>query len=173
VNLQSPNGNSITLELLNYEFPDLRTDENGFDSNWLIVRGSIAKDDQRWTFEDPSLLVEEALNLGAWLSRVGSGSVPVTPNNKGRLWPALWFTEPNMAFSVAHVDGDVVTLRIHLSLEATPNSQARDLGIYQYFLDLEMSHSDISKAGEMWLRDLARFPQRSQIKPNMPEGPSS
>jgi hypothetical protein len=168
--LQSPNGNSISLELLNYQFPDLHTDTNGFDSNWLIVRGSVVKDDQHWTFEDPSLLVEEAVSLGNWLSEVGSGRVLATSNKRNRLWPAVWFTEPNLGFSVSNTNADVITLRIHLSLEATPNAAARELGIYQYFVDLDLSPSDISSAGTNWMQDVAHFPQRSWIRPNMSEG---
>ncbi|WP_442906340.1 WapI family immunity protein [Kineococcus sp. NBC_00420] len=74
------------------------------------------------------------------------------------------FTEPNLAFSVAAVDGEYTTLRVHLSLEAAAGRPGWTTdprpGIYEYSVPLRVDRAQLLTAAEQWCSDLAPFPAR-------------
>ena len=147
--------------VLGYEFPN--NHDGIFDSNWLIIDGAVQHGGLHWRFREPSLLVDEGIRLLSWLVEVGDGEAqPEAPDTTHRIWPDLYFTEPNLAFSVGSRTGPLVELRVHLSLESGPPVQdAKDrLDIYQYFVNLQMDTDAVKKAAEDWSIELEPFPVR-------------
>jgi hypothetical protein len=140
VRLDGSDGNWISLTVLGYEFPDKHNDV--FDSNWLIIDGEVLHNGLHWTFQEPSLLAGEGLHLLSWLGQLADAEEPITsPDSSDPLWPDLYFTEPNLAFSVASREDSLVVLRVHLSLESAPPvpDAADRFDIYQFFIDLPMT----------------------------------
>jgi len=166
VKIQGLNGDSISLEPTGYQFPVLSPRLRDPDSNWLMIRGTVVVDTRIWSFHEPSLLVNEANQLGSWLIEVARGAVPVTENDletpEGEVWPSLYFVEPNLAFSVASRVGTLVSVRVHLSLESAPRDDphVESFDIYKYFVDLQVTSSELESAAREWLDSLALFPSR-------------
>ena len=75
----------------------------------------------------------------------------------------LDFLEPNLAFSVEGRTADRVQIRIHFSLESVPpwlqNADAEP-DLFQYFVRLEISAEELTRAAESWMLELAKFPER-------------
>ncbi len=65
----------------------------------------------------------EARQISPWLRSAANGSVPVSESDaQGKVRASLEFLEPNIAFSVAVIDSDSLTIRLHLRLECAPPS---------------------------------------------------
>ena len=77
----------------------------------------------------------------------------------GRL---LFFTEPNLAFSLAERIAEHVRLRVHFSLEALPPwlSGAEQPDVFDFFVELEVPTAQVEIAAADWAAALSRFPQR-------------
>ena len=52
--LQSKNGNSFSLEIVGYQFPEIT--DCDYDSNWLVIQIAVTNPDGTWTARDPSCL---------------------------------------------------------------------------------------------------------------------
>ena len=160
--LEGLDGNWISLTVLGYEFPE--EDQGAFDSsNWLVIAGIVHRDGLRWTFQEPSLLVSEGLELGSWMLKVANRGIPTSHSDQeDGTFPDLWFTEPNLAFSVASGTDPLIGLRVHLSLESGPpiEAEAKGAGIYEYFMVLVMNADQLRRAAEDWRAELIPFPVR-------------
>jgi len=133
-------------------------------ANWLQIGGHITlADGKTWAFEDPCLTTWDALELGSWLREVAAGTVPPSPDAGGEPEGLLDFLEPNLAFSVEGRTADRVQIRIHFSLESVPpwlqNADAEP-DLFQYFVRLEISAEELTRAAESWMLELAKFPER-------------
>src|SRR5680860_50633 len=107
------NGVSVTLSLVDYQFPTM-ADGGWDDLNWLVVRGEVETPGGAWAFEDPCLQTTEAQKLGAWLEDLAGGGIePTSPDQNGDVWPDLAFLEPNVAFGVEAVEAGDVIVRIY------------------------------------------------------------
>ncbi len=185
--LRSPDGASVDLRITGYQFPDHQARVQVFapdwleawakvgptpsgkwardeDANWLKVRGHITlADGKNWAFEDPCLTTWDARELGSWLREVVAGTVPSSPAAGGEPEGLLDFLEPNIAFSVEERTADRVRIRIHFNLESLPpwlqNAEVEP-GLFQYFVRLEVSAEELTRAAESWMLELAEFPER-------------
>ncbi|HEX7162632.1 MAG TPA: hypothetical protein VF223_15525 [Trebonia sp.] len=167
--LTSVDGTLVDLRISGYQFPRCAaTCKNDWDANWLTVHGEVTQaDGKSWTFEDPCLTTWEARALGNWLREAAAGTVPVSPfgtgEPEGRL---LFFTEPNLAFSVESRTSDQVRVRVHFSLEALPpwlhGDQRPD--IFGYVVHIRLSVAKLADAADSWVRGLAQYPER-QVSP--------
>jgi hypothetical protein len=152
----------VRLEPVSYQFPDLIDVE--YDSDWLIIRGRARSDDEEWTFQDPSLLVDEALQFGSWMRNAAGGSAPLlVPDEDGHTWPTTQTIEPNLGFGVVSYGSDSVTVRAFLWLESAPPStwdgrMKTDMG---FFIDLTMAQESLSSAADDWDAALSKFPKRT------------
>jgi hypothetical protein len=162
--LTSPDGASVELRINGYQFPGYQAiTRRDWDANWLDVRGDVAQaDGKAWSFEDPSLTTWEAQALGTWLQRAAAGTVPVSPSRTGEPGQLLVFTEPNLAFSLESRIGDRVRVRAHFSLEALPPwlRDHHQPDIFDYFVLVDLSASELAGAAGTWTRDLADYPER-------------
>ena len=153
---------SVDLRPVRYQFPEPAKHEWN-NLNWLVIAGNIESPEGRWSFEDPCLQTLEAIRLGGWLREAAGGDVePSTPNADGTVWPALYFTEPNLAFGVeVHEAGDVI-LRVHFSLESAPpwSGEERRVSTSQFFVRCWLSEEAVHLAAAQWLDEVSEFPER-------------
>jgi hypothetical protein len=96
----------IELEVESYQFPEF-SDEK-YDSNWLIIKGTVKYAEEQWTFRDPCLLTWEAEEIVEWLEALSSGHDTAED---------LTFIEPTISFRQLHN-----TLCVTLWLEALPRA---------------------------------------------------
>ncbi|MGW5931101.1 WapI family immunity protein [Streptomyces anulatus] len=159
--LLSDHANSVELRPLTYQFAAAQGDR--YDDNWLVIGGTVTTPDGVWSFTDPALLTDEAREVSAWLRAAAAGTVAVTwPDVEGYLSPDTWFNEPVLAFSLADRDETSATIRLHLSLEATPPWRQGDdrPDIYQYFVEVRVNTAALLHAADQWDLALASFPTR-------------
>jgi hypothetical protein len=160
----STNKVSVELSIARYQFPDREGHcDHDWEANWLQIRGmAVLPDGKTWSFEDPSLTTWEAAKLGQWLRGVADGSVRPSPFGAEEIEQLLCFTEPNLAFSLEERIADQVRLRVHFSLEALPPwlSGSEKPDIFDFFVVLDVSATQLDEAAADWTTDLSRFPQR-------------
>lgn len=130
-------GDALELRVVGYEFPDVQDD--AYDSDWLVIAGTVDHDGRSWTFREPCLLADEARALAEWLS-----SPSTAP-------PA--FIEPLL--EVAHDEG---ILRVSLGAEAVePGGDPGE----RVNLRIPVSAPALADAASAWRASLAEFPPRA------------
>jgi hypothetical protein len=163
--LRSLDGAQVDLSIAGYQYPSRHgSGDQGFDwdANWLMVRGDVQLADGRsWHFEEPCLQTSEARALEDWMRGVLAGSVmPSTFDVQIPDKQLMFFTEPNLALSLASRDSERAQLRFHCSLEALPPWQRGPSGEFAFFVLLDITPEALSSAVADWARDIARFPPR-------------
>lgn len=160
--LRSLDGASVALKPTAYQFGPEAAPPGDFDVDWLRVRGEVrTAAGASWTFHDPCLTTWDCTDLLAWLRAASQGTVAPTdaPSEEAGL---LWFTEPNLAFSIAEADEAALVVRVHLSLESAPprpeNGEALEL--YEYAVPLRMTKAELAAAADEWTQDIALYPAR-------------
>ncbi len=159
--LLSDHANSVELCPLSYQFAAARGDR--YDDNWLVIGGTVTTPAGTWSFTDPALLTHEARQITEWMRAAAAGTVAVTrPDAEGYFSPDIWFNEPVLAFSLADRNETGATIRLHLSLEATPPWRQGDdrPAIYQYFVEVCVGTDALLHAADQWDLALASFPTR-------------
>ena len=69
VRLADHSGNEFQLVILSYQHPDVHEDR--WDSNWLLVSGTVATAaGQRWKFSAPCVTTFELAELADWLDEL-------------------------------------------------------------------------------------------------------
>jgi len=166
VRLVSRDGGYVELRPVSYqaEMPELVTGQDDDDSDeWLVVQGSVRLGDGReWTFVQPCLTTLEAQRLAVWLANAGAGRIAPSPASLPER-ELLCFTEPNIAFSIAALSAERVSIRVHFSHESMPPWQPHhDWPDYHaYFVVLDISTTDLTAAARQWDRHLHAFPARA------------
>jgi len=165
VQLTSTDGAAFELRLSGYEHPDLTTAGEP-DANWLVVHGRVrTAAGESWTFDEPDLTTWEAQELLDWLHAAAEGRLePTDDPGSDMVTSTLMFIEPNLAFSIAAVEGEHTVLRVHLSLEAEASRPGWTGGlsprIYEYSIPLRVDRAQLLMAAEQWSSDIAPFPAR-------------
>ena len=163
--LTSTDGAAFELRPSGYEYPDLTTAGEP-DANWLLLDGRVrTATGESWTFQGPDLSTWEAKELLDWLHAAAEGRLEPTDNPGSDLAThTLIFIEPNLAFSVAAVEGEHTVLRVHLSLEVAagrPGGTAEPRPrIYEYSVPLRVDRAQLLTAAQQWSSDIAPFPAR-------------
>jgi len=143
-------GEELHLEVLGYQFPGTEDDE--WDSEWLIVAGSVWCARGRWKFRDPCLCTFELRALVDWLRDVPVGG----PERE------IGFLEPNLRFEhVESPEGDV--LLVAFSQESSPPwaSEGERYG-EGYALLFPFSLSDFVTASAALEKMLLKWPVRTR-----------
>jgi len=143
-------GEELRLEVLGYQFPEIKDDE--WDSEWLIISGEVSCAQGRWSFNDPCLCTFEVQTLATWLRDVPVGG----PERE------LGFTEPNLRFEhVERRDGDV--LLVSFSQESSPPWATEDQRYGEGFaLSFPFQLNDFSSAAAALESMLLRWPVRAR-----------
>lgn len=134
------------LRIVGYQFPGDATAE--YDSNWLVIEGSVWHPRGDWRFRDPCLLTYEVARLADWLEAVAADCEP-------RPWCS--FIEPNLTFEVAGEDATRV-LRVSFRCEAAPPWATRD---EEASAEIPVAGLDLMSAAESLREQLREFPRRA------------
>jgi hypothetical protein len=165
VQLTSTDGAVVELRPSGYEYLDFTT-PGELDANWLMLHGKVRTTaGESWTFEGPDLTTWEAQELLDWLHAAAEGRLePSDDPGSDMVASTLMFIEPNLAFSVAAVEGEQRLLRVHLSLEAVVGKPGWTVElsrrIYEYSIPLRVDRAQLLTAAEQWSSDIAPFPPR-------------
>src|SRR5262245_19383081 len=138
---------ALQLQIVSYQFPGETTAD--YDSNWLIIEGTVQHPRGKWRFRDPSLLTYEVRQLVNWLDAVAAGT---------EAEPECSFIEPNLCFKVIGKNGARL-LRVSFAIEARP--PWAKLGEEEY-IDFPLSKVDLIEAVASLRRQLLEFPQRAE-----------
>jgi hypothetical protein len=146
--LNSASGNAFELVVVGYENPDIT--EGLWESNWLVVSGTVALGDESWTFVEPCVTTFELGDLADWLEKLADGAVDP---------PQIAFTEPNLEFSYSHLVSPVLRVRFaHAS--APPRLRYSDEASEGVVLEFPLAELD-PRATAADVRDaLMDFPVR-------------
>ena len=107
--ITSASGDEFLLVIVRYQFPDVHEDR--WDSNWLIVNGTVAAAGEKWVFTEPCVTTFELADLADWLDELAAnGSEP----------SAFEFTEPNLKFT--YVPRPRPAVQLTLAHESAPAS---------------------------------------------------
>jgi hypothetical protein len=86
--ITSSSGDAFQLVIVRYQHPDVGEDR--WDSNWLIVNGTVAAGPETWGFIEPCVTTFELADFADWLDELAQeGSEP----------SSFEFAEPNLKFS--------------------------------------------------------------------------
>jgi hypothetical protein len=135
------------LRIAGYQFPGDATSD--YDSNWLVVEGSVRHLRGKWRFRDPCLLTYEVARLAGWLEAVAAGTEPE---------PWCGFIEPNLSFEVAGA-GLGRMLRVSFALEARPRWAGADEDVS---VEFPLSTLDLGPAVASLRAQLREYPQRAE-----------
>ena len=146
--LADQSGNEFQLVILGYQHPDVHEDR--WDSNWLVVSGTVATAaGRKWQFSAPCVTTFELEELADWLDELSADHR--TPGQ-------FDFTEPHVRF--AYMPWPKRTLQLTLSGEGAPPQtpfQGREEAVT---LDFPLSEADASDLAEQIRDALADFPPR-------------
>ena len=107
--ITSPSGDEFQLVVVGYQHPDLHEDR--WDSNWLLVNGSVTAAGEKWAFTDPCVTTFELADFAAWFDELADdGTQP----------SSFAFTEPNLKFTFTPWPHPAVQLT--LTQESAPPS---------------------------------------------------
>lgn len=162
--LESEDGAIVALVPQGYEFGAGAAPAGDWDLNWLQVRGEVrTSSGESWSFVDPFLTTWECADILVWLRACSRGEIQptVSPSEDDGL---LWFTEPNVAFSLAASGSPTMVVRVHLSLECAPLDRGPDsdspLELYEYVVPISTTRAKLDAAADQWQADIASFPAR-------------
>lgn len=158
-------GVTVDLRIVGYQYPGLSGSGAGydFDANWLMVSGRVARPNgSSFRFQDPSLLTDEAVEMGRWLAAAARGEcTPVDHWDWETKLPSgmLDFLEPNIAWSVQGLSQSDISLRLHLSAEAAP-PEARPGYDRDFFQVLTLPRKGLAEAAAAWEAEAKAYPRR-------------
>ena len=109
--ITSPSGDAFQLVIVRYQHPDVGEDR--WDSNWLIVNGTVAAGPEAWGFTEPCVTTFELADFADWLDELAKeGSEP----------SSFEFAEPNLKFS--YTPWPRRALQLTLAHESAPPSMS-------------------------------------------------
>ena len=116
--ITSAAGDEFQLVIVRYQFPDVHEDR--WESNWLIVNGTVAAAGEKWVFTEPCVTTFELADLADWLDElVTNGTEP----------SAFEFTEPNLKFTYVPSRRAVQLTLAHESAPASMSELERRAGV--------------------------------------------
>ena len=149
--LLSGDGTSLELTVAGYQYPHLVGVP--YDSNWLIIAGSVTLDDREWKFRYPCLLTNELLALADWFH-----SLSEAPSDNGE----IGFIEPNLSFRWRQG-----VLQIYLDLESRPSWAPED-NTKEFYLRFSPTPDELASAASSLRADLLKYPIRPERQQGAP-----
>ena len=116
--ITSAAGDEFQLVIVRYQFPDVHEDR--WESNWLIVNGTVGAAGEKWVFTEPCVTTFELADLADWLDElVTNGAEP----------SAFEFTEPNLKFTYVPSRRAVQLTLAHESAPTSMSELERRAGV--------------------------------------------
>ena len=149
--LCGPDGQSVELRVVGYQFPDLAEAE--YDSNWLRIEGNVIHPRGQWSFRDPCLLTYEVSRLADWLDAVARNDPSADE---------IGFIEPNLSFRVIRSDASTL-LCVYFELESRPTwAEARAAGANDIWVQFPVDELALRQAARSLRQQLTAYPQRTE-----------
>lgn len=145
-------GNSVELGVVGYQFPHAVEPQQR--QSWLIVEGSATCPQGTWSFRWPALTADDAVELARWLVR--AGTEPCGARGDGG--SHLSFTEPNLAFTSALVDADLVELHVSFDLEFSPPWRPRSRTGEPFVVTCRLAAGSVLSAARAWAVAIEPYP---------------
>lgn len=141
--LENKENESLQLDIVGYEFPNLR-------DNWLLVSIHAKLKAGEWSATAPAIDTTEVEHLIRWLESIRRGEA-----TKDR----MLFTEPNLEFELCLVTTQ--RLRIYFELEMRLN-WAKEKLLYKHDLwfEIDLNLDTLDYMISDLTEQLARFPTR-------------
>ena len=147
VRLEDSSGNEFQLVILSYQHPDVHEDR--WDSNWLVVNGTVATAaGQKWRFSAPCVTTFELADLADWLDEL---------SRNGRSPEQFEFAEPDVKFG--YVPWPTRTLLLTLSGAGAAQAPAGEAA-EGVTLEFPLSGADASALASQIRDALSDFPIR-------------
>jgi hypothetical protein len=162
VRLESLDGHFVELAVTGYQFGNRQSTSSDvdWDANWLMIRGKAWDGSQSWEFDDPCMTTWEARELASWLRGLGNGH-PATVAAAKPEEVTLWFTEPNLMFTLSETSQGITTVDVYFNAESRPprgsNDEDEGLG---HRVRLTIPQADIAEPVGGWEQALTHFPVR-------------
>lgn len=128
-----------------------------------MIRGEIETATTSWAFEDPCLTPGDSALVADWLGRVSLDLVEPQDFVSGRVRPTLFFTEPEIAFSLASRSDREVRIRVHISALALPREVRPLRRVFQLWVEVTMSLDGLNNAANVWRQETSKFPPRKYL----------
>jgi hypothetical protein len=146
--LQDVSGNEFHLVIDSYQHPDVHEDR--WDSNWLVVNGTVATAaGQKWKFSAPCVTTFELADLADWLDEL---------SRNGRSPEQFEFAEPDVKFG--YVPWPKRTLQLTLSGAGAPQSDEGGEAGEGVTLEFPLSGAEASALASQIRDALSDFPIR-------------
>jgi hypothetical protein len=148
--IENLQGDRFELKILGYQFP--WTNDDRWDSNWLLIKTIASLGGWSWSAVCPCLTTFEVAELAVWFEALDG-------DLEGDLKCA--FTEPNLEFQVVTNDTGERLLRIFFELESRPLWASSNIAyLKDLWLDFNLSAIDLPVASHELISELKEFPQR-------------
>jgi hypothetical protein len=145
--LRGTSGDSLSLNISGYQFPDAEDPKLRY--SWHMLEGGASSASTTWSFRYPALTCDESVRLASWLREVSEA--PELP-------AAIEFTEPNLRFEIIGRAGDEVILEVRLSQEFGVPVDKEPWERDQAVLRLQLTNQALISAAQQWMADVERFP---------------
>lgn len=140
----------VELAILGYQFPAITDDD--WDSNWLNIQIHAQDERGSWTATDPCLLTTDLTHLAEWFEATAGRQ----PRQR------IDFIEPNLAFEVAAIGDDDVTVRVWFELECRPPwAPSNIVDEDGYWIDITTPNQVLANAASSLREQLAEYPVRA------------
>jgi hypothetical protein len=148
--LDGEKGEQLRLEVLGYQFPEIKGDT--WDSEWLIIAGEVSCARGSWKFRDPCLCTFEIQSLATWFDDFRAGG----PDGE------LDFTEPNLRFEkIKRAEGDFLLMAF--SQECSPPWATEDERYGKGFeISFPVTLNDFRAAAAALQSMLLKWPARTR-----------
>lgn len=144
-------GFGVELGVVDYQFPDAGDPQKR--RSWLVIHGSAHSPQGTWHFRWQALTPEDAIELARWLRQ--AASQPAADEQRGA---QLTFTEPNLTFTLARTNADLIDLRIGLDLEFSPPWRRHIRADDPYVISCRLTAESVSTAAADWAAEIRSYP---------------
>jgi hypothetical protein len=151
--LNGEEGNSVTLDIEDYQFPEAADPNQKY--SWHMIKGRADRAGASRSFRYPALTCDETPKLSVWLRAVADWVEGVAE----RVEP-LRFTEPNLGFDLIQEEpSTVASIRITLEQEFVAPEDTR-AGKHASHVLLAVGAAHLRAAAADWDLAFEQYPDR-------------
>ena len=140
------NNQSIELNIINYQYPDLIDEPH--DRNWLIVNVKVRSNFGDWEATDPALLTFDFEKMIEWFDKLSNNIEPKDTE--------LIFTEPSfLLFLENSWEDEIKKIKIELDLELRMKGFSPEC-----YVDIHANNEELEQISMDLRNELSKFPKR-------------
>lgn len=140
------NNQSIELNIINYQYPDLIDEPH--DCNWLIVSVKVQSNFGNWEATDPALETFDFEKMIEWFDNLS--------NNIEPKYDELIFTEPSfLLFLENSWEEEIKKIKIELDLELRIKGFSPEC-----YVDIHANNEELKQISMDLRNELSKFPKR-------------